>query len=391
MQVSPEQALLALLALLLAVAGWAVLATINRRRQFLQELRRRSGAPNEGALPFWGDGATRLRKLRAKPPAADEVGHWSLEVAARLRAGSSVASAWRGMWENSGTGPYLGLGEDGTPLNLEELLRKKPAWFRNQDADLARGAIGALAQASRFSQSVGAPLAAVLEVMAESVTQSTRALAVQKQAFTGPRLSAYVLAGLPLLALVGGQLLGAGTLTWLLTSSIGRVALVLGGGSLATGLAASSRLVDRAQGRVEGEVEATLLCDLARSGLSSGVSIPTVLRSLGEAQHSPELGRIAAELVMDANWQEAWAGRPDSTALLQRSLQPAWEEGVSPLRLLEHAAQSRREAMVARAEQSAAKLGVQLVVPLGLFLLPAFVFLGILPVAFAILDGQLLP
>ena len=387
---APEQALHALTALLLILGGYAVLAAVNRRRQFLQELRRRTGQPLTGPVPLWGSGVARLRKIAREFPVAEEVGIWGLEVAARMRAGASPDASWAGVWESRPEDPYLGMGEDGSPLNLEALLDRKAPRFRSRDEDLARGAVGALVQASRFSQSVGAPLAPVLETMTESITQSTRALAAQKQAFTGPRLSAYVLAGLPLVGLLGGELVGAGTLSWLFGSLIGRVALLAGGVCLAAGFLSSNRLIDGAQGQVEGEIEATLLCDLARSGLKVGISIPSVLRALGHARRDPELVRVAAELVMDANWHEAWVDGPENSALLQKALQPAWEEGLSPLLLLEHTAATRREAMVAQAEESAAKLGVQLVVPLGLFLLPAFILLGILPVAFAILEGQLL-
>lgn len=385
-----DRAFSALIVLVVALAIWSLLAGVHRRRRFVRELERRSGHVSGAVLPEQRRKVGVRARAKGRMPSPETVSRWSLEVAARLRAGAPPALAWEQTWTASGTGVFLGVDEDGAPLNLLELTKLRRGLMRRREADLSRSAIMAIVQACRFSHGVGAPLAGVLEVMARATGQATHAITAQKQAFTGPRLSSYVLAGLPLIAVFGGQILGAGTLSWLLREPIGNLALLLGLSFLFAAFAVSDRLIHRAQGRIEEEIEATQLADLARSGLASGASIPAVLTGLGAAREDSELSRIASELIMNATWDEAWHGSSDTAALLRTGLRPAWEDGVSPLLLLEHAALSRREAMVAQSEQAAAQLAVQLVIPLGLFLLPAFVLLGVLPVLFTLLGGALL-
>lgn len=61
-------------------------------------------------------------------------------------------------------------------------------------------------------------------------------------------------------------------------------------------------------------------------------------------------------------------------------LQPAWEQGASPVPLLLRGASRTRKRHTQAAIEAAEKLGVRLVIPLGVCLLPAFFVLGIVPV-----------
>lgn len=393
---SPDGAL-TVLVLLSLLALWAsVMAGSARRRQFSAELRRRFPRPQGAEIRGPASVALLLRIFSRRgggpellePHALSEM---SLQVAARLRAGAPVLTAWAKSWSDGKRTSFMGLEEDGAPVNLVRTLDTRGGRKGRKEAgvQLANGAVRALVGACRFSFRVGAPLAEVLEVIADSMEQATQALSAQKQAFTGPQLSATILTALPILVAAGGQVLGAGTVTWLLGSPLGHACLMLGLVFLGAGQVVSHRMIGRAQRQVEGQIEATLLCDLAASGLSSGNAIPMVLTSLGDAFELPELNRIAAELVMDAGWEEAWLGSPGEVKILHTALGPAWEDGVSPLRSLEHAAQSTRKEAVSNAQQAAAKLAVQLVLPLGVFLLPAFILLGAIPLVFTLLQGQL--
>ena len=61
-------------------------------------------------------------------------------------------------------------------------------------------------------------------------------------------------------------------------------------------------------------------------------------------------------------------------------LAPAWSEGADPAPLLEQLARSIRANRKAIAKAASARLSVQLVLPVGLCLLPAFILVGVVPV-----------
>ncbi len=124
--------------------------------------------------------------------------------------------------------------------------------------------------------------------------------------------------------------------------------------------------------------------DLLHAALKAGASIPGALialeMALGEEEESAGLWVAGRLLIMGATWDEAWNDVPARFDLLRDALQPAWEDGAAPLPLLERGAQMLRQSRERQAREAAATLGSQLVLPLGLCFLPAFVLLGIVPV-----------
>lgn len=142
----------------------------------------------------------------------------------------------------------------------------------------------------------------------------------------------------------------------------------------------------RAGGRTaagSGQVDEAVLLDVTRAAIMAGASVPGALAALAEAlppaQGEP-LARVVTALQLGASWPEAWDAAPERYRDLQHALEPAWTDGVSPVPLLRQGADTVRARRTARAREAAARLGVRLVLPLGLCLLPAFVLLGLLPV-----------
>lgn len=143
--------------------------------------------------------------------------------------------------------------------------------------------------------------------------------------------------------------------------------------------------VARAQRRA---LRAPVLCDLVGAGLRGGQGVPGVLRSLGESVEEPGYVRVARELLLGGTWAEAWDPIPESGELLEQSLQPGWEDGIAPTALLAQAARDARRRSASEAREAAEKLAVRLTLPLGGLLLPAFVFLGLVPVFFSLMGSQ---
>jgi tight adherence protein B len=110
-------------------------------------------------------------------------------------------------------------------------------------------ALDRMAAAVRLSASTGCSLAAVVVAVEDDLRARLRAQQELRSAVAGPRASATVLAGLPVLGLVMGSGVGADPWRVLTTTGTGTVLLVLGVGLELTGMAWSARLVRRAVGR----------------------------------------------------------------------------------------------------------------------------------------------
>ncbi|HIZ34673.1 MAG TPA: type II secretion system F family protein [Candidatus Ruania gallistercoris] len=130
-------------------------------------------------------------------------------------------------------------------------------------------------------------------------------------------------------------------------------------------------------------VDTAVLLDITRAAIVAGASVPGALAALAAAlppTQGAALGRVETALQLGASWPEAWQDTGQECQELRHALEPAWTDGVSPVPLLHQAADTVRARRTARAREAAARLGVRLVLPLGLCLLPAFVLLGLVPV-----------
>ncbi len=133
-------------------------------------------------------------------------------------------------------------------------------------------------------------------------------------------------------------------------------------------------------------LDPAVVIELAEAALGAGTSIPGTLVALGESVGGSDgraLRRAGSVLLLGGGWGEAWAGAPSSVASLAEALEPAWVDGVPAAALLRRAADRVRAAHSQETQEAAARLGVRLVLPLGLCFLPAFVLLGLVPVVVA--------
>lgn len=125
-------------------------------------------------------------------------------------------------------------------------------------------------------------------------------------------------------------------------------------------------------------VDAAVVLDLVRAALAAGADVVGAIDAIGDALPPGQrevYARAARALRLGATWDSAF----DTEDAVGLALAPAWTDGVDPEPLLAHAAASIRRGRQARAREAAARLGVRLVLPLGLCLLPAFVLLGLVP------------
>ncbi|WP_344946795.1 type II secretion system F family protein [Terrabacter ginsenosidimutans] len=131
-----------------------------------------------------------------------------------------------------------------------------------------------------------------------------------------------------------------------------------------------------------------LLALAYRSGLPTWDVLEAVAAGL-TGRASTDLRQVATALRWGASEAEAWASVGHVWAPAARAVAIAHQAGVPPGAMLLAASDDLREAELERLEISAAKVGVRLVAPLGLVLLPAFCLNTVAPLVIA-LAGDLM-
>lgn len=353
-----------------------------------------------------GSGAARAKILRSRKPsgpadyriAGAELALLVTEVASRLRAGAPVEHAWEASWTRLIPGvPFSGIDEDGSPRVLSELT-KVPAltqirtfsdirrihWLKRGRGRAAHSATLALRSACRLSASSGAPLAQILDAVADGLEESEAAEEARRIASSSARTSSRILIALPLLGIIGAQVMGADPIGTFSDAGIGSVLGLIGLTLLLASIFVSRTLIARAAGSA-GELDPAIACDLAQAVLEAGGSIPQVLEAIGESAEEPTLRAAGRGLRIGLKWSRAWEERPNDPLAL--ALEPAWTDGAMPDELLRRSARAIRVGRIADARAKAEALGVELALPLGALLLPAFLALGLGPVMLHLFEG----
>jgi len=160
----------------------------------LAVLARVPGRPQPGRT--WSVGVRLPRARRRRVPDLAVV---VTEVASRLRAGAPPGEAWAHAVDRA-LGPARG-GDPGDALTrLVHHCARDPR---------TAGAARTVVAADRLTETLGAPLATVLDRCAATLTEAEQARDARRVALAGPRSTARILAGLPLLGLLLGAGLGA--------------------------------------------------------------------------------------------------------------------------------------------------------------------------------------
>jgi tight adherence protein B len=240
------------------------------------------------------------------------------------------------------------------PDRLVEAMTAAPADERSAWAAIAAG--WSVANAS------GAGLAPTLARLAEVLRALAQASREVEVALAGPVATGRIVLALPAVGVGLGVILGFDVMGAFATVP-GIICLALGTGLIVLGVRWNRLLVRRAR-----TVDATpgLALDLLAVGASGGSALPRA-RELVEAALA-ETGLPALD------------GRVDAT------LQFALAAGVPVVALLRAEAEEERRAARSQAARQAAELESRLLLPLGLCILPAFVVLGVVPIALSIIS-----
>ncbi|MCL2466028.1 MAG: type II secretion system F family protein [Micrococcales bacterium] len=133
--------------------------------------------------------------------------------------------------------------------------------------------------------------------------------------------------------------------------------------------------------------DAVLLLALLDAAIGAGAPVPRALQAVGASVGGAvgdALATVGGRLTLGASWSEAVAAAPASLCDQLEPLGASWTSGAAPGPLLRQACDRLVRDRRDLTRVAAARLGVRLVLPLGLCLLPSFVLLGIVPVVLSL-------
>ncbi|MFK4731205.1 type II secretion system F family protein [Agromyces mediolanus] len=331
---------------------------------------RPAGIPGAIADRF-GRGRRREREAEA---AIDQVAAVAEQLATLLAAGIGVGAAWAHLVPAEESTTRSGQGAPGAPL--EPLVRAAAAARAGRPVHTAlrehqrSGAWRTLAAAWEVASVCGAPLAGSLRELAGALRDEAQLRREVGGALSGPNASARLVGWLPLIAVGFGAVLGFDTIGVLLGSPLGLGCLLAGLGLLWAGRRWNRALAARASA---GSADAGLEYDLLAIAMTGGASLERARELVGAAiraddEHAPQPGHADG-------------------AGIERIVGLAAAAGAPVAELLRAEAFRVRRAARTEGVARAAALGVRLMIPLGVCVLPAFVLVGVAPLIISVVSG----
>lgn len=123
-----------------------------------------------------------------------------------------------------------------------------------------------------------------------------------------------------------------------------------------------------------------LVLELVACGLRAGLAVGDALAAATPGARSEYLDAVVGRVRLGVPMEQAWARPPPEYEGLARAMVLAAMSGAPAAEVVARAAADLRAARRERAELAAARLGVRLVLPLGLAVLPGFVLLAVVPI-----------
>lgn len=238
---------------------------------------------------------------------------------------------------------------------------------RRSERDDVRSAWRGLAVALQVATESGAPLADALRDLASSLRDLGQTQRDREAAMAGPRATARTVLALPAVGILFGMGLGFDTLHVLVATPPGLTCLAAGCVLLLAARAWNGALLRRALPR---ERMPGLAVELVAVAMSGGGSAPAALQRVADA--CTRFGLAP----------------PDSVAV-GSVLSLAQRAGVGTVDLLRAEAEQLRRDARGTAQSASASLGVRLMIPLAVCVLPAFMVLSVAPLVLSILSSTL--
>ena len=313
----------------------------------------------------------RLRALRRRPdPAAevDAIASITERVAVLLAAGVPASNVWRHLQPagEADSADAVVLAAAARTAAIGEPVGPVIVATSREHPD-ASSAWPVLAAAWTVAAESGAPLAVSLRDLAAVLRDEAQLRREVGAALAGPAASARLVMALPAIAVLFGATLGFDTFGVLFGNPLGLACLGVGALLLWGGRRWNARLARTAS---QSRADAGLELELLAIAMSSGASV--------------DRARDLARRVMRDALPHVGGG-----AEVDPVLELAARAGAPVAELLKAEAFRVRRAARADGTARAAALGVRLMLPLGVCVLPAFVLLGVAPLMISVISGTL--
>ena len=217
----------------------------------------------------------------------------------------------------------------------------------------------------------GGPVVLALSRVADVFDSQQRSKNEVDLAFAGPQSTSKLVTGLPLISLVLAQLVGMNPLAAITGSQIGLISVCLGSGLLVLGRQWSRRLLAKA---VPDTLDPGAYLDCVLIGLQAGLPLQVARARASE------------------NYQGAFEAMPSAADenALDEAAELSRNSGAALSEILLANADRFRDDLRYEISNRIARLGIKLMIPLGVAVLPAFILLSIVPIAISLLsNGQL--
>ncbi len=219
-----------------------------------------------------------------------------------------------------------------------------------------------------LSTKLGGPIFLALNRIADVFDGQQRNQLEVQLAFAGPQATAKLVMWLPVLALMLGQAVGMNPVGAIFRSALGALSVCLGLGLMVAGRQWTRRLLGKA---LPSQYDPGAYLDCVLIGLQAGLPL-----SAAQAKATQEYQAVFERPPEAQNFE-----RLDNAAELSRST------GAAISQILIAEADAFREQHKYLIATRISKLGVQLMIPLGVAVLPAFILLSIVPIAISLLSG----
>ncbi len=223
----------------------------------------------------------------------------------------------------------------------------------------------------RLATSLGGPIVLALNRITEVFDRTQRNQQEVQLAFAGPQSTAKLVMWLPVLALLLSQLVGMNPLGAIVGSLLGALSVSIGAGLMVAGRFWTKRLLARALPNPDdaAAIDRGAYLDCVLIGLQAGLP-------LSQARQSADL-----------EFESGFQAKPlaENFEALEAAAELSRTTGAALTQILLSNADAFRENQRFEIASRISKLGVQLMIPLGLAVLPAFVLLAIVPIAVSLL------
>jgi tight adherence protein B len=283
----------------------------------------------------------------------------------RLLPLKNLTSSQQPMMAASAVRQVVALVGAGLPANqAKNMTQEKILQFSSQQAQQFDFIWGLAVQ-------IGGPITLTLERLAEVFDRQQKNLSEIQLAFAGPQATARLVSWLPLAALALAQLVGMNPLGAVTGSAAGLVSVLLGLGLLAVGQRWSKRLLSKANSTA---LDPGAFIDAVLVGLQGGLPL--------------RKSELAAKEHFKVVFQQEVSEK--DLALIKSVAELARDSGAALTKILAAEADRLREQERYQTSEQIARLGIRLMIPLGVAVLPAFILIAIVPIAISLLsNGQL--